>query len=67
MYCIYVAIGQGSTVASIVNTLREYGDGVHNCGSCYNRSAVGTFAFSPFSGAAIDEYSVFSAVIRGGL
>mgnify|MGYP000379315240 CR=1 FL=1 len=26
VYCIYVAIGQkGSTVASIVNTLREYG------------------------------------------
>ncbi|MFR5758436.1 MAG: hypothetical protein ACLUE2_09900 [Bacteroides cellulosilyticus] len=34
VYCIYVAIGQkGSTVATIVNTLRrEWCDGLYNCG-----------------------------------
>ena len=37
VYCIYVAIGQkGSTVASIVNALREKGaSGLYHRGGCY--------------------------------
>jgi F-type H+-transporting ATPase subunit alpha len=58
VYCIYVAIGQkGSTVASIVNTLREKG------ALDYTVVVVATAAdpaamqyFAPFAGAAIGEY-----------
>ena len=54
VYCIYVAIGQkGSTVASIVNTLREYG------ALDYTIVVAATAAlqyYAPFAGAAIGEY-----------
>ena len=58
VYCIYVAIGQkGSTVASIVNTLREYG------AMDYTIVVVATAGdpaalqyYAPFAGAAIGEY-----------
>ena len=57
-YCIYVAIGQkGSTVANIVNTLREKG------AMDYTVVVAATAAdpaalqyFAPFAGAAIGEY-----------
>ena len=58
VYCIYVAIGQkGSTVASIVNTLKEKG------AMDYTIVVVATAAdpaalqyYAPFAGAAIGEY-----------
>ncbi len=58
VYCIYVAIGQkGSTVASLVNTLRQYG------AMDYTTVVVATAGdpaalqyFAPFAGAAIGEY-----------
>ena len=58
VYCIYVAIGQkGSTVASIVNTLREHG------ALDYTIVVVATAAdtaamqyYAPMAGAAIGEY-----------
>ena len=58
VYCIYVAIGQkGSTVANIVNTLRESG------AMDYTVVVAATAAdpaalqyYAPFSGAAIGEY-----------
>ena len=58
VYCIYVAIGQkGSTVASLVNTLRQYG------AMDYTAVVVATAGdpaalqyFAPFAGAAIGEY-----------
>ena len=58
VYCIYVAIGQkGSTVASIVNALREKG------AMDYTVVVAATAAdpaamqyFAPFAGAAIGEY-----------
>ena len=58
IYCIYVAIGQkGSTVATIVNTLREKG------AMAYTVVVAATAAdpaalqyFAPFAGAAIGEY-----------
>lgn len=58
VYCIYVAIGQkGSTVASLVNTLREHG------ALDYTIVVAATAAdpaamqyFAPFAGAAIGEY-----------
>jgi F-type H+-transporting ATPase subunit alpha len=58
VYCIYVAIGQkGSTVASLVNTLREKG------ALDYTVVVVATAAdpaamqyFAPFAGTAIGEY-----------
>lgn len=58
VYCIYVAIGQkGSTVASLVNTLRERG------AMAYTIVVAATAAdpaalqyFAPFAGAAIGEY-----------
>lgn len=58
VYCIYVAIGQkGSTVASIVNTLRKYG------AMDYTTVVVATAAdtaalqyYAPMAGAAIGEY-----------
>ena len=58
VFCIYVAIGQkGSTVASIVKTLREHG------AMDYTVVVAATAAdpaalqyYAPFSGAAIGEY-----------
>ena len=58
VYCIYVAIGQkGSTVASIVETLREHG------AMDYTIVVAATAAdpaalqyYAPFAGAAIGEY-----------
>lgn len=58
VYCIYVAIGQkASTVASLVNTLREKG------ALDYTTIIVSTSSdpaamqyFAPFSGAAVGEY-----------
>ena len=58
VYCIYVAVGQkGSTVANIVNTLREKG------AMDYTVIVAATAAdpaalqyFAPFAGAAIGEY-----------
>ena len=58
VYCIYVAIGQkGSTVAALVNTLREKG------AMDYTIVVASTAAdpaalqyFAPFAGAAIGEY-----------
>lgn len=58
VYCIYVAVGQkGSTVANIVNTLRERG------AMDYTIVVAATAAdpaalqyFAPFAGAAIGEY-----------
>ena len=58
VYCIYVAIGQkGSTVASIVNTLRQHG------AMDYTTVVVATAAdtaalqyYAPMAGAAIGEY-----------
>ena len=58
VYCIYVAIGQkGSTVASIVNTLREYGAldyTVIVAATAGDPAALQYYA--PFAGAAIGEY-----------
>lgn len=58
VYCIYVAIGQkGSTVASLVNTLRKHG------AMDYTTVVVATAAdtaalqfYAPMAGAAIGEY-----------
>ena len=56
--CIYVAIGQkGSTVASIVNTLRQYGAMDYTivvAATAGDPAALQYFA--PFAGAAIGEY-----------
>ena len=58
VYCIYVAIGQkGSTVASIVNTLREYGALEYTivvAATAGDPAALQYYA--PFAGAAIGEY-----------
>lgn len=58
VYCIYVAIGQkGSTVASIVQTLKEKGAMSYTC--VVAATAADTAAlqyFAPFTGAAIGEY-----------
>ena len=58
VYCIYVAIGQkGSTVASIVNTLREYGALDYTivvAATAGDPAALQYYA--PFAGAAIGEY-----------
>ena len=58
VYCIYVAIGQkGSTVASIVNTLREYGAldyTVVVAATAGDPAALQYYA--PFAGATIGEY-----------
>ena len=57
VYCIYVAIGQkGSTVASIVNTLREYGALDYTivvAATAGDPAALQYYA--PFAGAAIGE------------
>ena len=58
VYCIYVAVGQkGSTIASLVNTLKEKG------AMDYTTIVAATAAdpaalryFAPFAGAAIGEY-----------
>ena len=58
VYCIYVATGQkGSTVASIVNTLREHGamDYTVVVAATAGDPAALQY-FSPFAGAAIGEY-----------
>lgn len=58
VYCIYVAIGQkGSTVASIVNTLKE--KGAMDYTIVVAATAADTAAlryYAPFAGAAIGEY-----------
>lgn len=58
VYCIYVAIGQkGSTVASIVNTLRQYGAMDYTivvAATAGDPAAMQYYA--PFAGAAIGEY-----------
>ena len=58
VYCIYVAIGQkGSTVASIVNTLRE--KGAMDYTIVVSATAADPAAlqyYAPFAGAAIGEY-----------
>ena len=58
VYCIYVAIGQkGSTVASIVNTLRNYGALDYTiivAATAGDPAALQYYA--PFAGAAIGEF-----------
>ena len=58
VYCIYVAIGQkGSTVASLVETLRKYSAMEYTCvvaATAADPAAMQYFA--PFAGAAIGEY-----------
>ena len=58
IYCIYVAIGQkGSTVASIVNTLREKGAMAYTIVIAATASDPAAMQyFAPFAGAAIGEY-----------
>jgi F-type H+/Na+-transporting ATPase subunit alpha len=58
VYCIYVAIGQkGSTVASIVNTLKEYGALPYTIVVAANASDPAALQYyAPFAGAAIGEY-----------
>ncbi len=58
VYCIYVAIGQkGSTVASLVNNLREYGAMEYTTiiSSTASDSAAMQY-FAPFAGAAAGEF-----------
>ncbi len=59
VYCIYVAIGQkGSTVASIVNTLHQYGAMDYTivvAATAADPAALQYYA-PPFAGAAIGEY-----------
>ena len=58
VYCIYVAIGQkGSTIASIVNTLREHGAMDYTTVVAATASDPAALQyFAPFAGAAIGEY-----------
>ena len=58
IYCIYVAIGQkGSTVATIVNTLREKGAMAYTVVVAATASDPAAMQyFAPFAGAAIGEY-----------
>ena len=58
VYCIYVAVGQkGSTVASIVNTLKEYGAMDYTVVVAANASDPAALQyFAPFAGAAIGEF-----------
>ncbi|MEA4850172.1 MAG: F0F1 ATP synthase subunit alpha [Paludibacter sp.] len=58
VYCIYVAIGQkGSTVASIVNTLKEHGAMEYTVVVAANASDPAALQyFAPFAGAAIGEF-----------
>ena len=58
VYCIYVAIGQkGSTVAALVETLRQHGAMDYTCvvaATAADPAAMQYFA--PFAGAAIGEF-----------
>ncbi len=58
VYCIYVAVGQkGSTVASIVNTLRQKGAMDYTIVVSATASDPAAMQyFAPFAGAAIGEY-----------
>lgn len=58
VYCIYVAIGQkGSTVASLVNTLREKGAMDYTVVVAATAADPAALQFyAPFAGAAIGEY-----------
>ena len=58
VYCIYVAIGQkGSTVATLVNTLREKGAMDYTLVVSATASDPAAMQyFAPFAGAAIGEY-----------
>lgn len=58
VYCIYVAVGQkGSTVATIVNTLRERGAMDYTIVVAATASDTAAMQyFAPFAGAAIGEY-----------
>lgn len=58
VYCIYVAIGQkGSTVASIVNTLKDKGAMDYTIVVVATASDTAALQyFAPFAGAAIGEY-----------
>lgn len=58
VYCIYVAIGQkGSTVASIVNTLRRYGALDYTVVVVATASDTAAMQYyAPMAGAAIGEY-----------
>lgn len=58
VYCIYVAIGQkGSTVATIVNTLKEKGAMDYTVVVSANASDPAALQYyAPFAGAAIGEY-----------
>ncbi len=58
VYCIYVAVGQkGSTVATIVNTLREKGAMEYTIVVAATASDTAAMQyFAPFAGAAIGEY-----------
>lgn len=58
VYCIYVAVGQkGSTVATLVNTLREKGAMDYTIVvSATASDAAALQYFAPFAGAAIGEY-----------
>ncbi|MDR1371391.1 MAG: F0F1 ATP synthase subunit alpha [Dysgonamonadaceae bacterium] len=58
VYCIYVAVGQkGSTVANIVNTLREKGALEYTTIISATASDPAALQFyAPFAGAAVGEY-----------
>ncbi|MBO7428823.1 MAG: F0F1 ATP synthase subunit alpha [Paludibacteraceae bacterium] len=58
VYCIYVAVGQkGSTVANIVNTLKEYGAMDYTIIVSATASDPAAMQYyAPFAGAAIGEY-----------
>ena len=58
VYCIYVAIGQkGSTVATIVETLRQHGAMDYTVVVAANASDPAALQYyAPFAGAAIGEY-----------
>jgi F-type H+-transporting ATPase subunit alpha len=58
VYCIYVAVGQkGSTVASLVQTLEEYGAMAYTVVVSATASAPAALQYyAPFAGAAIGEY-----------
>ena len=58
VYCIYVAIGQkGSTIAALVNTLREHGAMDYTIVVSATASDPAAMQyFAPFAGAAIGEY-----------
>ncbi len=58
VYCIYVAVGQkGSTVANIVNALKEYGAMPYTIIVSATASDPAALQYyAPFAGAAIGEY-----------